>query len=367
MAHRIGFGDRRTIAAIESLQRGLTFEELEKLCTVLKQSYNEFSNPYLLYCAEEYRYLLTGKVAQADIGRFTQTMNEFVGNYRCLLDILKIKDRQRAPKFDFRLPLTAHSSTESALNAGLRVASMLGLGNTPRYRLQTALEQKLGIFTLMLDASSEAIAGATLSLPEVSFICVNRQLAQRNRNFAIARGLFALLTWETLPDASTPKITKKLRKVTELANVFARSLLLLPRNVAAIEVGGSEQTVREWIAEAPPKQGVSVPELQLIIQQISQQTGQDLVTVLTQLQAAEPTAKIQDNQGALPLSRAYVDLVAKAVDDFEIGAMTAIKCLGCETHYEAGELFHAYRVAAPQVFLFAMPEFRQRFHREKDN
>lgn len=360
LAERMGLGDGKKIAAIESSRRMINFAELVKLAEALDAERWYFTDPFILVCEEKYRYLLSAPVGKRELDKFEEKMDEYIGNYRFLLNYFKKKDKQRTPKFDLRLPFELNSPAEFAVNAGERLATILGLGSQPIDKLQTALEEKLGIMTLMLDIDNKAVEGASLNLPEVGFICINRHLSKSARSFAIAHELFHLLTWDSLPYDRTSRATKKLKKIEEMADLFSSSLLMPRQRVVQIERINKKKVASEWVVENATDLGVSARALQVRIQQIGEQSGRDLSSVFEQLNLPKLDAKINNVEPALPFSRLYVELVSRAVDEPLFSGMAGTYSLGCETFFEAGEIFHAYGVTAPETMEFAMPIHRKR-------
>lgn len=360
LAEHMGLGDGQKIAAMESGKRGIKFQELELLAKALKKTTWFFTEALELVCEEKPRYLITGKVAKTEITAFERKhMNKYLGAYRFLLGYYRLKAKRTTPKLQIGLPLKANSSPELAVNAGEHIAYLLDLGTTPVDDLQAALEKKLGIMTLMIDADP-AIAGVSLSLPEVSFICVNRQLPKNKRSFAIAHELFHLLTWETLAydNKTTPK--KKIRKIEQLADYFASSLLIPRQAVTQITTMGTKQTTSSWIVENATDLGVSAQALQVRIKQIEALTGRNLSGILDDIDLPKLEPKIKQSKLPPPLAKLYVQLVAKAVDEPLITTMMGVEALGCKTVYEAGDLFATYGVTAPETLEFAMPKYRKR-------
>lgn len=340
LADRAGLGSTRKIAAIENFAYRLDFEQLDRLTQVLKKPRWFFTNPYLLVCEENFRYFLTGRVGKRQLANYEDRMRKYVGIYRFLVNFFNKKDQQRAPKFDFRLPFTVSSPAELAVNAGEKMASILKLGKNPNTQLQTALEKKLGIMTLMLDADTPAIAGASLNLPEGGFICINRDLPPNIRNFTLAHELFHLLTWQALPYDSNSPAKTRLRKVEELATVFASSLLMPRKTGVQLATHGNKQVATALELENAADLGVVAESIQVGIDE-------------------QFDAQIPDFAQAPPFAKNYVQLIARGIDEPIMSAMSGTHKLGCETFQEACDLFHTYGVTAPETIEFAMPQYRK--------
>lgn len=347
------------VAAIEREKRGISFEELKALAKVLKRTIYYFIDAFELVCEETPRYLLVDKVAKREIKDFEENiLYKRLGAYRFLLSYYKAKKQLAIPKLDLYLPLTIKSSVAEAVNAGEQIANSLNLGTTPIDKLQTALEAKLGIMTLLLD-THPGIAGVSLRLPEVGFICVNRQQPKNKRSFAIAHELFHLLTGDKLAyDNTTPK--KKIRKIEQLADYFASSLLIPRQKVTQItKKVGSKQTTTNLLVENITDLGVSAQALQVRIKQLEAATGRDLSAVFADLDLPKLEPQSKDSELPLPLAKLFVELMAKAVDEPLMPGMGAVREMGCKTFYEACDLFAGYGVAAPETMRFAMPHRRK--------
>lgn len=361
LAERMGFGNARTVAAIEKFEYRLDFLKLKKVAKALRKPNWYFCNAFLLVCEEKFRYLVTGKVDKQQLGKFEETMREYVGIYRFLLNYFNIKDKLQAPKFDLRLQFDVSDPEEFAVNAGEKIASILQLGMKPIDKLQSALEEKLGIMTVMLDADRQAIAGASLSLPEAGFICVNRHLPQNKRSFTIAHELFHLLTWDALPYDRTSRAKIKYRKAEELADVFASSLLMPRQKVVQIEGIGKKQQVSAWVVENATDLGVSAQALSLRIKQIGEQRGKDYSSVLAQLNLPKLDVKVRDRMPAKPFAKKYVELIARGIEEPLMSTISGVHKLGCKTFYEAADIFATHKAKPPQTLRFAMPDFRKRW------
>lgn len=355
LAKRMGLASTRQVIAVEKGKRGLSYDELVNLSKVLRKSYYFFTDPFQLVCDEKYRYFVKNNTSKKQLSKFNESMNEFLGIYRFLLSYFNKKDKLRTPKFDLQLPFTVSSSPELAVNAGERMADILELGTKPVEMLQIALEDKLGIMTLMLNSDSMAISGAALCLPEVSFICVNRRLSKSKRALTIAHELFHLLTWDALPYDRTSPAKTKAHKVEELADLFASSLLMPRQTVVQIEGIGKKQVATQWVVENATDLGVTARALQVRIKQIEAQTGKNLSEVIDHLNLAQLEDKIQDDKPAQPFSKKYAELISRAVAEPLMSTMDAVRSLAGETIDDAGDIFYAYGIEPPDTLQLGMP------------
>lgn len=360
LAQRLGHKTRKKVVEIENFTRELDYAEVEELGKVLKKPYWYFTDPYQLVCTEKFRYRTTAQLSKRELANFEKSMRQYVGNYRFLLNYFQRKEKSQAPKFDLRLPFVVNSPAEFAVNAGERMADILKLGTKPIDKLQSALAEKLGIMTLMLDVDNYKIAGASLNLPEAGFICINRHLPKNKRSFAIAHELFHLLTWYSLPYDRTSRAKQKLQKVEELADIFASSLLMPRQKVEQLVTVGKQQVATHWVVETVADLGVSALALQERIKQIGDQSGKDLSAVFKQLKLDKLATSSKDNEPAPPFAKRYLELITKGVEEPLMSTVAGVHKLGCDNFEAAGEIFATYGVRPPDTLAGALPNLRKR-------
>src|SRR5262249_29297531 len=88
-----------------------------------------------------------------------------------------------------QLALTKKSSFEDAANAAEKLAVDWELGEVPARILPKAIEQRLGVPVLFVDAPP-AISGAASRMPELSVILINRDEPEFRRNYNLAHEIF---------------------------------------------------------------------------------------------------------------------------------------------------------------------------------
>ena len=124
------------------------------------------------------------------------------------------------------LGLTKLSSFNDAVIAGERFVAEFELGAVPAQRLGTAMQERLGILVLMVDAY-QGISGAACRLPELDAVLIARGEVAGRRNFDLAHELFHILTWEAMPPEHVEDTSDVGGgRVEQLANNFAAAVLM---------------------------------------------------------------------------------------------------------------------------------------------
>ena len=130
--------------------------------------------------------------------------------------------------------------------AGERFASEFELRDAPATRLSEAMERKLGILVLMVDADRD-ISGAACRLPELPAVLIARREVAGRRHFDLAHELFHILTWDAmLPEHAEAAQETGGNRVEELANNFAAATLMPAAAVRRLG-GWSDLAVEEVI------------------------------------------------------------------------------------------------------------------------
>lgn len=366
LAKLAGLSSGRFVASIEEWERDAPIPEVRKIAKVLGKPARYFVDPFLLVCEQKFRYRITREVNTSAVKKFEETMRYYVGIYRFLLNYFKLKEKQRTPKFDLRLPFEVNSPPELTVNAGEIMAAILQLGQNPIDKLQSALEDKLDVMTLMLDVPQKSIAGAAISLKEASFICVNRKLPKHERAFTIAHELFHILTWDRLPFERTSRAKQKLRKIEALADLFASSLLMPRQSLVQIEDDGNNQMATQVVATNVEEIGVTTPAVQARLTEMATHRGRRFASVLNQLNLPKRITNSTEDEPALPLAKKYVELIGKGIDDAVMSTISGVHKLGYQTFDEAANLFATYDATPSQTLRMFMPDFRKKWKKIRE-
>ena len=216
---------RQTIASIEAGQRRVSARELIQAMQVLGVDLDYFTDPFLLVGEGQFSFRTNGDVEQGVLDRFEQQVGRWIAMYRELS-----REQGHPPRWlGYKLNLSSHSSLEDAQAAGEAAVDLWALGPRPAERLRSAMEERLGILVLQVDAPA-GVSGAASRVRELSCAFVNRQESEGRRNFDLAHELFHLLTWDALPPARTAATDATRRgkqwRVEKLAENFAAALLM---------------------------------------------------------------------------------------------------------------------------------------------
>ncbi|WP_446831595.1 helix-turn-helix domain-containing protein [Candidatus Foliamicus sp.] len=232
VARMLGFKDRQTVSAIETGVRRVTAQELLLATEQLGAPLEYFTDPFRLEGEARFSWRQSG-VPSERLEEYESAASRWIAAYRTLAGKVGRETRLLRPS----LGLTRRSSYEEAIEAGERFSAELDLGDVPAERLVEAMEEKLGILVLMVDAE-QGISGAACRLPELDAVLIARGEVEGRRNYDLAHELFHVLTWEAMP----PKHVEEAKetggsRVEQLANNFAAALLM-PADVT--------QQARRW-------------------------------------------------------------------------------------------------------------------------
>ena len=221
VAHLFGFRDRQTVSAIETGARGVTAEELLLAVEKLGAPLEYFTDPFLLVGEGRFSWRHTGVHAKR-LAAYELNSGRWIAAFRRLAPAVG----REAPLMRRALGLTRHSRFEDAMRAGERFAAELELGDVPAVRLTEAMERRLGILVLMVDADRD-ISGAACRLPEMDAVLIARREVAGRRHFDLAHELFHILTWDAMPPAHSEAARETGgNRVEQLANNFAAAALM---------------------------------------------------------------------------------------------------------------------------------------------
>lgn len=230
MARVLGFNDRQTVSAIETGVRRMTAQELLLAIEKLGVPLDYFTDPFRLDGEVLFSWRQHG-VGRSQLADYEQTASRWIGAYR----MLAAEVGKPAPLMRSALALTRASRFGEAADAGERFAAEFDLGEVPALGLAAAMEERLGILVLTVNAH-QGISGAACRLPDLDAVLIARGEVLGRRNFDLAHELFHILTWTAMPPEHMEDATDfGGNRVEQLANSFAGALLM-PK--AAVESAG---------------------------------------------------------------------------------------------------------------------------------
>ena len=226
MARVFGFKDRRTVSAIETGARRVAATELLLAAERLHAPLDYFTDPFRVDGEVRFSWR-QGGIGPRELAGYEQKAGRWVGAYRAL----NARLGRRLPFMRRTLGLTTTARLEGAAEAGERFASEFELGEVPARRLAAAMQERLGILVLMVDAH-RGISGAACRLPELDAVLIARGEVAGRRNFDLAHELFHILTWDAMPPAHVESaVDFGGNRIEQLANSFAAGLLMPERIV----------------------------------------------------------------------------------------------------------------------------------------
>lgn len=235
LAGGLGLSHRQNVTRIEDGQRSLTAEQLILAMDLLGVDLDYFIDPFRLEGEGEFTFRTGPEVASAAVDEFESRAGRWIAMYRELS-----REHERKPRWlEPKLALTRHSSLEDAGNAGEAFSERMGLGDCPAAALRSALEDRLDILVLEVDAPP-GIVSAAVRAQGIKCVLVNRHEPEGQRNYGMAHGLFRLLTWDAIPPDRVESVRVPRRGrgwlVARLAESFATALLM-PRRLLRRQLG----------------------------------------------------------------------------------------------------------------------------------
>jgi XRE family transcriptional regulator, fatty acid utilization regulator len=335
VARVFGFKDRQTVSAIETGERRLSAEELLLAVEKLGASLDYFTDPFMLAGEGSFSWRQSG-VSHERLNSFERVAGRWIAAIRTLAPAVG----RPGPNMRQSLKLTSKSSFDDAMAAGERVAADFKLGDVPAQKLADAMEQKLGVLVLMVDAF-DGVSGAACRLPELDAVLINRREIAGRRHFDLAHELFHILTWDTMPPEHIEESSERSRsRVEQLANSFA-SALLMPAKVLDRFAGAGGYSVK-WLNDTAEALQVTATALKWRL------------VALGRLDSAEANkisdASLRNNgrkvEGRTPpplYSKAFMEVIALAIDDGQVSARKAADLLDVKLE-ELEELCTAHGV-----------------------
>lgn len=217
--------DRQSISAIENGQRGIKPQELVLFSELLGVSLDYLLDPFSVAGEATFSWRASDTIREDHVRAFELKTSKVIG----LLRWLRMKNSDQTSPWKRTLMIGEDSSYEFVRDRAKQVARELSLGEIPAIDLIEKIETKLDIPVLFVDVDPLPegvwISGATVHLPDLGVILVNRGECLARRNFDVAHELFHALTWDTLPPDRFD-LDKSRKRVEQLANNFAAALLM---------------------------------------------------------------------------------------------------------------------------------------------
>jgi XRE family transcriptional regulator, fatty acid utilization regulator len=319
LARIFGFKDRQTVSAIETGERRLSAEELLVAIEKLGASLDYFTNPFLLVGEGKFSWRQSN-VGLAQLTAFERVAGRWIAANRRLAPEVG----RAAPNLRQALKLTARSTFEDAMAASERFAKDFELGPVPARRLADAMERKLGILVLMVDAI-DRVSGAACRLPDLDAVIINRHKVVGRRHFDLAHELFHILTWDAMPPEHVEEASEIGKgRVEQLANNFA-SALLMP-TAALAPFGAPGENIVKWLNATADALEVTATALKWRMVALGRLDEEKAKTI--------PDAALRNNGRAVvreeppPLfSKPFMEVMALAIKQGQISARKAADVL----------------------------------------
>lgn len=330
VADALGFNDRQTVAAIEAGERRVAPAELVRSAALFGVGLETFVDPFRLVGEGAFSFRV-GEVEQGTLAAFQDQVGRWIATYR------ELGRQGGAPtrRIGTKLELTPRSSYEDAAEAAEYLWHAWELGPVPADRLQDAIEERLGILVLHVDAP-EGISGAASRLPSQDTIVVNRTESEGRRSFDLAHELFHLLTWEAIPPRQVESVEPakgKGTRVEQLAENFAAALLMPARVVRERWERRGDEEVAVWLGRTASELRVSAPALRWRLINLRLLPEAAPAPLRTRRPAQQPRPAL--------FSRAFVARVAGAVETGRLSLRRAASLLDLSP-LELGELCAGY-------------------------
>lgn len=353
LAELLDLNSRQIVSQIETGTRRLTATELVAVLKRFDVSLDKLTNPFLLLGRSSFSWRQRN-VPQSTLQAFEERAGEWIGAYRELRGLAG----QGRSKLLLTTGLTYTSPFEDAANVGEVVAGQLELGDKPAFTLAKALEEKLDILVLMVEAES-GISGAACQLPNLSAVLINRNESFARRNSDLAHELFHILTWnEMRPDhiessdqiwdgpASQRRPHKAARnqRIEQLADNFASGLLMPARS---LDLLGTPRSDAQWLMEASALLGVSSRALKWRLVNTRRCPELSAVQEAELVAAGRVQAPDLRQKETPPLfSRPFMQTIIDAIEQGELSARRAQALLQMD-RASLGELCDAYEIPRP--------------------
>ncbi|GJE03552.1 XRE family transcriptional regulator [Methylobacterium isbiliense] len=336
-----GFDHRQTLQQIEAGQRKLSAEELVAAVQAFDVPLDYFTNPFLIVGEARFSWRRDAGTSVADLDAFERKAGEWIGAYR----ELGLATGEPISPIAHRLNLTRASSYEDAREAGEAVAAFLGLGDVPSQGLAQAMQEKMSILVLMVDART-GISGAACLVRNLGAVLVNRHETPGRRNYDLAHELFHILTWDAMPPERLDdgEGTGKLQKrVEQMAEKFASAVLMPAR---LFEDCPGDATDPGWINTTATELGVSAKALKWRLVDLGRIDRGVALAYDDGLLVNNGGLVGRDRDVPLPFGRHFTHVVAEGIEQGYVSVRRVAALLEV-TVDGLGELFDAHGIERP--------------------
>lgn len=338
LARIFGFKDRQTVSAIETGERRVSADELLLAVQKLGASLDYFTDPFRLAGEGAFSWRQT-KVPLASLMSYERVAGRWIAALRTLAPQVG----KPASILRQSLRLTPRSTFEEAQEAGERFAAAFELGDVPSARLAEAMERKLGVLVLMVDADA-GISGAACRLPDLDAVLINRKEVAGRRHFDLAHELFHILTWDTMPPDHVEESSEIAKgRVEQLANNFA-SAVLMPSHVLE-RFGSWEGDLVTKLNKSADALGVTATALKWRLVATSK-LPPAVAKGIPDASLRNNGAKTTKGTPPPPFSKPFMEVMALAIDEGRISLRKAADLLDTTTD-EFSDLCTAHGLEPP--------------------
>ncbi|MCC5788800.1 MAG: ImmA/IrrE family metallo-endopeptidase [Opitutales bacterium] len=251
LAEKLHLGKHQIISNIENGIRAVSSDEMFRLIEIFGEPMEFFTDPYRI--VDEKVLSFRARSDAEGLSSFEDQVSKLASAAIRFSDLCG----EEINPFDRQLKVDHGTTLASASYIGTQVANRLELGAVPAERLQDAIERKLGIMVLNVDAPL-GISGSACHMPPLDMITINRKEPDFRRNFDLAHELFHVLTWSALPPQRHDWSDQSRPKEEKLADAFAAGLLLPDSAVRARwETRKTKETLADWILRNAKEMKVS--------------------------------------------------------------------------------------------------------------
>ncbi len=232
VSKKMDFNHYQTLSSIEVGEREVKAWELAKLAKIYGRDIDYFLT--LESSQEKSRILWRSPETSPEKKRIEQQFLLICQRYQKLMELLgENEETNISLKFKIdKHELLSNIAFKYVEKLASHYVDILKLGSRPAYSLIKILEGKMGIKIIFLPMSSDISEGCTKDHHFGSAVLLNGNNAPWRHHFDLGHEFFHLITWEIFTEKEIHQLkTKGERRVEQLADVFASSLLLPEKEV----------------------------------------------------------------------------------------------------------------------------------------